>query len=952
MNSRYIFYVNFHTHFMIGLIQKLFGDANEKEIKKIRPLVDAINTKEEALQQLTEEVLKEKIVMFKNDITSYTEKQKEKVALLEKRLDEDEVVENLDLKKQIKMQYDHEYEKLNEMYQKKLTEILPDVFAVIKNACRRLVGTTHTVRGYELTWKMVPFDVQLIGGVVLHQGRISEMRTGEGKTFVATLPIILNALTGRGVHLVTVNDYLAQRDSEWMSHLYTYLGLTVGVVHAGMTLEDKRAAYACDITYGTNNEFGFDYLRDNMAVDTGQMVQRELNFAVVDEVDSILIDEARTPLIISAPAEESTDKYYHYSKLVGQLQEGLHYNIDEKQKTASLNEDGIKKMEQLMNVENIYTEAGFREVHHVEQALKAKACFHKDIDYVVSPTNEIVIIDEFTGRMLAGRRYSEGLHQAIEAKEGVEVQRESMTLATVTFQNLFRLYNKLAGMTGTAMTEAEEFGKIYKLEVITIPTNRAIVRLDKPDAIFATEQGKFKAVVTTVRERFAKGQPVLIGTISIEKSEALSRELTNAGIPHTVLNAKFHEQEAEIVAKAGERGAVTIATNMAGRGTDIKLADDVAELGGLCIIGTERHESRRIDNQLRGRSGRQGDAGETQFYVSMDDDLMRIFGGDRMKSLMKALKVPEDMPIENSMISSQIEQAQKKVENHHFDTREHIVKYDDVMNKHREIIYARRRRILKHVNLKAEIVEIIKQEAKKLVLIHTSTPDSTDWNYNEIAETLTNLYRDETMVLTSEDLADSFGRDGVEEKVLEYFLKAYDIREAVVPEADMMRRLERGVYLRAIDVLWMEHLENMLYLRQGVSLRGYGQRDPLVEYKSEAFVYFEKMLRDIDQNVMQTLFRMDMSQFLPQEQVIQLDGADVEVVTNQSEIEKTLTEEDMRVYDNNSIVMAGVQQKQVQVIAAGSAGMSFKSTVKKEQGRNDECSCGSGKKFKKCCGMK
>ncbi|MFN7160010.1 MAG: preprotein translocase subunit SecA [Candidatus Gracilibacteria bacterium] len=938
---------------MAGLLQKLFGDPNDKEIKRLRPTVDKINTLEIDLQALSEEELKAKVASFQADIAEYVASQREKVETLEKRLEEDEVVENLDLKKEIKMKYDHEYEKLNTMYQQKLDDMLVDVFAVIKNACRRLVGTTYEVRGSEVTWNIVPFDVQMIGGMVLHAGRISEMRTGEGKTFVATFPVILNALTGRGVHLITVNDYLAQRDAEWMAHLYEYLGLSVGVIHAGMSLDQKKEAYAKDITYGTNNEFGFDYLRDNMAVDVAQMVQRGLNFAIVDEVDSILIDEARTPLIISAPADESTDKYYQYAKLVDQLEENTHYNIDEKQKTATLNEVGITKMEQLLGVENIYTEGGFREVHHMEQALKAKACFQKDVDYVVSPENEIVIIDEFTGRMLAGRRYSEGLHQAIEAKENVEVQRESMTLATVTFQNLFRLYNKLAGMTGTAMTEAEEFGKIYKLEVIAIPTNRNVIRIDKPDAIFATEKGKYQAVVNIVKERHEKGQPILIGTISIEKSEALSRELEKAGIPHTVLNAKFHEQEAEIVAKAGEKGAVTIATNMAGRGTDIKLGEGVTDLGGLCIIGTERHESRRIDNQLRGRAGRQGDPGETQFYVSMDDDLMRIFGGDRMKSIMQTLKVPEDMAIENSMISSQIEQAQKKVENHHFDTREHIVKYDDVMNKHREIIYARRRRILKHKNLKAEVVEIIKQEASRLVIEQTSKPDAADWNYKELSEIVSTLHKDETAGMTPESLEDSFGRDAIIDKVTDYLLKAYHAKEALLPDADTMRRVERGIYLRAIDVLWMEHLENMVYLRQGVALRGYGQRDPLVEYKSEAFVYFEKMLREIDKNVMNTLFRMDMNQFVPQPQVIQLNAESSDLITNQSEIEKNLTEEDMTVYDNK-VSMAGIQKKQVQVIQAGSGGMSFKTGEPKkkaeEQGRNDDCNCGSGKKYKKCHG--
>lgn len=906
---------------MISVLQKMFGDPNEKEVKKLMVTVQIINKKEEELQALSEQELKDKIPYFKELIANKVAPFKDKVAALEAQMFDDEV--NLDplRKKELKGEFEEASERLHKEYQVVLEEILPDVFAVIKNACRRMVGSKIMVRGHEKEWKMVPFDVQLIGGMILHSGKIAEMKTGEGKTFVATLPIILNALTGRGAHLVTVNEYLAARDSEWMGYLYNYLGLSVGVVLSGMGLDEKKEAYNRDITYGTNNEFGFDYLRDNMAVDESQLVQREQHFALVDEVDSILVDEARTPLIISAPAEESTEKYYMYAKFVDQLQEGPHYNIDEKLKAATLTEEGIKKMEGLMGVENIYTQGGFREVHHLEQALKARACFKKDIDYVVKD-GEILIVDEFTGRILDGRRYSQGLHQAIEAKEEVEVKRESMTLATVTFQNLFRMYDKLAGMTGTAMTEAEEFGKIYKLEVIAIPTNRPVTRVDKPDAIFASEAGKFQAVVRTVKEKNAIGQPVLIGTISISKSEHLSDLLHQAGIKHTVLNAKHHEEEAEIVAGAGQKGAVTIATNMAGRGTDIMLSEDAKAAGGLCIIGTERHESRRIDNQLRGRAGRQGDPGETQFYVSMDDDLMRIFGGDRMKSIMQTMKVPEDMAIENKMLSGQIEQAQKKVESHHYDIRENVVKYDDVMNKHREIIYARRKRILKHRNLRSEILELLKEAGRTIVATHTSTPEGYDWNRKEIVESLHAIFHDETMRLKEEDF-ENLTREEMMQKAEEYLEKAYDMREDILPEKIVMRRIERSVYLRAIDVLWMEHLDNMTYLRQGVSLSGYGQRDPLVEYKSEAFVMFEKLLGDISSNVVHTIFRIDLTPFIPQQQpTVVLANDQPEGVTNGEEIENKLYE--------NTIDMAAVQKKQVEVITLGTKN-AFKGPVN-EQG--------------------
>ncbi|PIV90360.1 preprotein translocase subunit SecA [Candidatus Gracilibacteria bacterium CG17_big_fil_post_rev_8_21_14_2_50_48_13] len=928
---------------MIGFLQKVLGDPNEKEIARLQPIVDRINAREEELQALSEEEMLAKFPAFREQIAAHVAKQKTYVEELEAKMYDDAAVLDPFLKKELKGKHEDALTKLDAMYQDILTEMLPEVFATIKNACRRLVGTQWEVRGKTETWNIIPFDVQLIGGIVLHNGKIAEMRTGEGKTFVASLPLILNALTGRGVHLVTVNEYLAQRDLEWMGHLYGYLGLSHGVVLSGMGLEQKRTAYLADITYGTNNEFGFDYLRDNMAVDPTQQVQRSQYFAIVDEVDSILIDEARTPLIISAPAQESTDKYSMYAGLVARLTEGKHYNIDEKQKTASLTEEGIAQMESFMGVENIYTQAGFAEVHHMEQALKARACYRRDIDYVVKD-GEVMIVDEFTGRILDGRRYSQGLHQAIEAKEGVEVKRESMTLATVTFQNLFRMYSKLGGMTGTAITEAEEFGKIYKLEVVSIPTNRPIARVDKSDAIFASEKGKFQAVVRSVAEKHAVGQPTLIGTISIEKSEVLSDLLTQAGIPHKVLNAKHHEEEANIVAEAGKHGAVTIATNMAGRGTDIKIDEEAKKAGGLCIIGTERHESRRIDNQLRGRSGRQGDPGESQFYVSMEDDLMRIFGGDRMKSIMQTLQVPEDMPIENGIITKQIEAAQKKVENYHYDIRENVVKYDDVMNKHREIIYARRNRILHHTNLRSEVMELIKDMARSLVLTHTSTSDILDWNRKEILETLLTYTHAGAELPTIEQLDDMSDREEMIDFATEYLVSNYDRREHEIGDYDTMRRLERSVFLRSIDVLWMEHLENMQYLRSSVSLRGYGQRDPLVEYKSEAFTMFETLLSSIAGNVVETMFRLDLNQFRQQtspEAISEAPDMPAAQETNAAEVEKGLYESDIR--------MADVQEKQVQVISAGTAGLSYKNDAEKV-GRNDPCPCGSGKKYKACHG--
>jgi len=787
---------------MKKIIEKLLGNPKKKQLKKLARLVEEINKIEADYQlHLTDEDIPKKTEEFK------------------KRIADGESTDDL----------------------------LPEAFALVKNACRRLQGKTWMVRDQEYTWDMVPYDVQLIGGLVMHKGMISEMRTGEGKTLVCTLPIYLNALTGKGVHVVTVNDYLAQRDSEWMGGLFRYLGLTSGIIKRGQNRQEKKDAYNADITYGTNNEYGFDYLRDNMAQDKDHLVQRDLHFAIIDEVDSILVDESRTPLIISAPGDESTDKYTLYNKLVQELEENVHYNVDEKQRVATLSEDGIKKMEELMGVDNIYTEKGFGEVHHIEQALRANFVYKRDTDYVVQEDG-VLIVDEFTGRLMPGRRYGQGLHQAVEAKEGVDIKRESRTLATITFQNYFRMYEKLAGMTGTAETEEEEFASIYGLNVIPIPTHRPIARNDEADMIFKNVEGKFNAIAEKVKELNETGQPVLIGTISVEKSEALSKALKKRGIKHKVLNAKQHEQEAEIVADAGQKGAVTIATNMAGRGTDIKLGEGVKELGGLYVIGSERHESRRIDNQLRGRSGRQGDPGFSQFYVSMQDDLMRIFGGARLEEIMEKMGFPEDLPIENRLLTGRIEGAQKKVEGRNFDIRKHLVQYDDVMTRHREIIYTRRKDILMKESLKNDMIVLLEQEVEKIVLNHPG-------DNKEITEVVNALHRNEAAPLAQETI------DGMNsEEQIRYITKhleaEYANKEASLPDASIMRKTERAIMLRIIDVHWMRHISELKDLRGAVSLSGYGQRDPLIEYQNVAFGSFQEMLARIDRNIVSSLFRV------------------------------------------------------------------------------------------------
>lgn len=927
-----------------NIINKFLGDKNEKVLKKLYPIVEQINEVEERYQQE---------IKSDNDVLKKTDEFRKRIAEGES-----------------------------------LDDLLPEAFALVKNACRKLIGRKWEVRGNEVEWDMVPYDVQLLGGVVLHRGNIAEMKTGEGKTLVCTMAMYLNALEGKGSFLVTVNDYLAQRDAEWMGGLYKYLGLTIGVVKHGQTPEEKKEAYACDITYGTNNEFGFDYLRDNMVTDPEKIVQKELNYCIVDEVDSILIDEARTPLIISAPAEESTAKYKQYSRLVTQLKETSHYEIDEKMKTAALTEDGIKRMEELLGIDNIYTEAGFTEVHHLEQALRAMTCYKKDTDYLIKE-GEILIIDEFTGRLMPGRRYSHGLHQAIEAKENVEVRRESKTLATITFQNYFRMFNKLAGMTGTAKTEEEEFYQIYGLEVLIIPTNKPVRRLDSPDTIYKNQQGKYISAARKIKELHDKGQPVLVGTISVEKSEVMSKLLKKLGVPHSVLNAKNHEGEAEIVKGAGKKGSVTIATNMAGRGTDIKIDKEVVELGGLFVMGTERHESRRIDNQLRGRSGRQGDAGESQFFVSMEDDLMRLFGGEKIQRMMEMLKVPEDMPIENRMLSNSIESAQKKVEGHHFDVRKHVLQYDDVMNVHREIVYKRRRKILESEEFKEDILKMIDEEAEVIVLNYTAGREPKEWDLDKITSLLNAIPKDPSSPLSKSALEEIKDERTLVEIAQNFLQEEYKKLEERLPEPEMMRKVEKSVFLRANDVLWMEHIDEMQSLRESVSMRGYGQRDPVIEYKSEGYQKFEEMIAIIRSNTVNTLFKIDAEKVAPREM---LERSKIQnIQTNEDEVEATITGDATAQAKSSSVPASEnpVIAKPVTHSTFETATQKDKPTPKPEKnptiikvsadepvdtsapsdppqarndqpteqiksdkvGRNEPCPCGSGKKYKKCCGQ-
>jgi len=864
-------------------------DDNAREIKRLQKTVNQINELETAISALTDGQLQAKTPQFKEQLAQGASPD----------------------------------------------DLLPEAFAVAREASKRVLGMRH-------------FDVQLLGGMVLHSGKIAEMRTGEGKTLVATLPVYLNALLGLGVHVVTVNDYLASRDSEWMGRLYKFLGLSVGLIVHGLSWDERKYAYGCDVTYGTNNEFGFDYLRDNMASRAEQLVQRPLHYAIVDEVDSILIDEARTPLIISGQADKATDLYFTFAKLVPRLHQETDYTVDEKAHTVVLTEDGVGRVEQMLGVENLYDDVNMELTHHLNQALKAHALMKRDRDYVVKD-GEVIIVDEFTGRLMFGRRYSDGLHQAIEAKEGVRVERESQTLATITFQNYFRMYGKLAGMTGTAETEQEEFRKIYNLDVVVIPTNKPMSRLEMPDVVYKTEPAKFNAVVEEIAQKHATGQPVLVGTISIEKSEVLHEMLRRRGIPHQVLNAKFHEQEASIVAQAGRLGTVTIATNMAGRGTDIVLGgnpeflahaelrthsdydpDDliaegklyqqllvkyeqqcaeehrrVVELGGLHILGTERHESRRIDNQLRGRSGRQGDPGASQFFSSLEDDLMRLFGSDNIAGIMDKLGMEEDVPIEHGLISRSIESAQKRVENRNFDIRKHVLEYDDVMNQQREVIYGQRMQVLLGENLKDVVVQMITDTVNAAVDIYAPNgviPE--EWDFEGLLTYADQIFLPEHE-LQVEELED-IGRGALKELLLEKALTAYDAREDELG-AEVMRELERAVLLRMVDEKWMDHLDAMDQLREGIGLRAYGQKNPLIEYKFESYQMFQNMIDTIREDVVRYIYRVNVVQApQPQRQTVEnkyLEEAASSPVRNEVKI-----------------------------------------------GRNDPCPCGSGKKYKKCCG--
>ncbi len=866
---------------MVQILRKIFGTKNEREIKRLLPVVEKINSLEGPISGLSDSALQAKTDEFR------------------KRLEGGETID----------------------------DILPEAFAVVREASKRTMGMRH-------------FDVQLIGGMVLHEGKIAEMKTGEGKTLVATLPVYLNALDGKGVHVVTVNDYLARRDAKWMSPIYNFLGMKVGVIVHGLTDEERQESYGADITYGTNNEFGFDYLRDNMKYDFSSYVQREHNYAIVDEVDSILIDEARTPLIISGPSEESTDKYYKVNRIIPSLKPEADFTIDEKLKNAVLTDEGNAKAERLLGLGNMYDPQNIEIVHHVLQGLRAHHLYKRDVDYVVKD-GEVLIVDEFTGRLMPGRRWSDGLHQAIEAKEGVKIESENQTLATITFQNLFRMYSKLAGMTGTADTEAAEFAKIYNLDVIVVPTHRPMVRADNPDLIYKNEMAKFGAIVNEIEGVHKKGQPVLVGTISIEKSEVLSHLLKKKGIAHSVLNAKYHEREAEIIAQAGRSAAVTIATNMAGRGTDIILGgnpaglaqeilkdkedptegdmekaskeaaehcrrdrDKVVEAGGLFILGTERHEARRIDNQLRGRSGRQGDPGASRFYLSLEDDLMRIFGSDRLSGIMNKLGMEEDVPIENKLVTKAVENAQKRVEAHNFDIRKHLLEYDDVMNKQRTEIYSFRREILSSEDLKERIQGMVEDTVDDFLYVYCpEDKHAEEWNMKGLNEALFGTFS-VNLGLEPADIEE------LREKILSALKTAYEAKEEEMgPE--MARYIEKMLLLQVVDTQWKDHLLAMDHLREGIGLRGYGQRDPLTEYKKEAFDLFGEMTARIATETLSRLYKVQV----------------------RAEQEVQNTEKNRRLVYNR--------------------GEGSPETVKREGkkvGRNEPCPCGSGKKYKKCCG--
>lgn len=855
----------------MGLLEKIFGTHSEHELKRIYPIVDKIEALEPDMQKLSDEELRDKTKEFKE------------------RLAKGET----------------------------LDDILPEAFATVREAAVRTLHMRH-------------YRVQLIGGIILHQGRISEMRTGEGKTLVSTLPAYLNALEGKGTHIVTVNDYLAKRDAEWMGQVHEFLGLTVGVVLNSMDNDERREAYNCDITYVTNNELGFDYLRDNMVIYKEQLVQRGLHFAVIDEVDSVLIDEARTPLIISGQSGKSTKLYEACDILARQMERGEasgefskmnaimgeeieetgDFIVNEKEKNVSLTEDGVKKVEKFFHLENLADPENLEIQHNVILALRAHNLMFRDQDYVVTPEGEVMIVDEFTGRIMPGRRYSDGLHQAIEAKEHVKVKRESKTLATITFQNLFNKYKKKSGMTGTALTEEKEFRDIYGMDVVEIPTNLPVQRKDLDDAVYKTKEEKFQAVVDAVVEAHAKGQPVLVGTITIETSELLSRMLKKEGVPHNVLNAKFHEMEAEIVAQAGVHGAVTIATNMAGRGTDIKLDDDAKNAGGLKIIGTERHESRRIDNQLRGRSGRQGDPGESRFYISLEDDLMRLFGSEKLMGVFNTLGVEDGEQIEHKMLSNAIEKAQKKIENNNFGIRKNLLEYDQVMNEQREIIYEERRRVLDGESMRDSIYHMITEYVENLVDACVSPDlDSDEWDLAELERSLLTTI---PMTFVTPDEVKNMRQKELKHILKERAVKAYEAKEAEFPEIEHLREVERVILLKVIDAKWMDHIDDMDQLRQGIGLQAYGQRDPLVEYKMLGYDMFGAMTNAIAEDTVRLLFHVRIEQKVEREQVAQVTGTN----KDDTSVKEPKKREEKKVYPN------------------------------------DPCPCGSGKKYKQCCGRK
>ncbi|MEI6631022.1 MAG: preprotein translocase subunit SecA [bacterium] len=899
------------------ILKKIIGTQNERVLKYVRPIVGTINSLESGISALSDTDLRNKTIEFREKIAAKYKECREE-------LDEIDASYKAATSPGEKEKFRRKYREVkNGIFE----EILPEAFAVVREASKRTVKMRH-------------FDVQLMGGLVLHQGKIAEMTTGEGKTLVATLPVYLNALTGEGVHVVTVNDYLAKRDRNWMGPIYEFLGLTVGAIQHDMDQRARKEAYACDVTYGTNNEFGFDYLRDNMVVSKDDMVQRPLNYAIVDEVDSILIDESRTPLIISGPAEESTDKYYIINKIVPKLkgkvitdkeeieakykgldiEKGIDYVVNEKNHTVNLTEEGVVRCQDLIGVKNLYEDIQSEWEHHIRQAIRAHALYQKDVEYVVKD-GEVMIVDEFTGRLMPGRRWSDGLHQAVEAKEGVKIERENQTLATITFQNYFRMYKKLAGMTGTAETEALEFGRIYGLDVVVMPTNKPMKRTNHADVIYKTEREKFNAVCNEIAQLHQAGRPVLVGTISIEKSEHLSSLLKRMSVPHHVLNAKYHEMEAEIIAKAGQKYGVTIATNMAGRGTDIVLGETVAELGGLHVLGTERHEARRIDNQLRGRSGRQGDPGSSRFFLSLEDDLMRIFGSEKIKMVMERMGMEEGQDIQHPFITRAIETAQKRVESHNFEIRKHLLEYDNVMNKQREIIYGQRRQILEGFSLKENILEIINRIVDDMLAIYAGDSLSREeWDTPGLLAAL----RAKFGIEFAPALVSELGRLELKEKIYGLIVASCAQKEKAIG-LDLMRHLERMVFLQVIDSKWKDHLYAMDTLKEGIGLRAYGQRDPLIEYKREAFEYFSVMISGIEEEATEAIFKLE--------------------PVRPERFKGVFSSVAQEFLHPEAIKFEAPQDQPVTVDEVAPT----KPMQTPHIGRNDPCPCGSGKKYKKCC---